>query len=120
MLHTRTEAIKNKSLNDEAEEDKGNNNFSDFIVKKDGNNITIGFYRIVPTIQESVMILHKTHLSIQRHLRGRSLADYIFKTFFYYWPNMYNNVDKYTRNYIKLRVHIKRKAKKRVKHIRTT
>ena len=27
MLHTRTEAIKNESLNDEAEEDKGNNDF---------------------------------------------------------------------------------------------
>ena len=26
-LHTRTEAIKNESLNDEAEEDKGNNDF---------------------------------------------------------------------------------------------
>ena len=58
MLHTRTEAIKNESLNDEAEEDKGNNDFSDFI-KKDSNNITIGFYRIVPTIQESTMILQK-------------------------------------------------------------
>ena len=41
MLHTRTEAIKNKSLNDKAEEDKGNNDFSDFIVKKDSNNIII-------------------------------------------------------------------------------
>ena len=39
MLHTRTEAIKNESLNDEAEEDKGNNDFSDFIMKKDSNNI---------------------------------------------------------------------------------
>ena len=38
MLHTRTEAIKNESLNDEAEEDKGNNDFSDFIMKKDSNN----------------------------------------------------------------------------------
>ena len=35
MLHTRTESIKNESLNDEAEEDKGNNDFSDFIMKKD-------------------------------------------------------------------------------------
>ena len=67
MLHTRTEAIKNESLNDEAEEEKGNNNFSDFIIKKDSNNIIIGFYRIVPTIQESALILHKAHLSNQRH-----------------------------------------------------
>ena len=59
MLHTRTEVIKNKSLNDEAEEDKGNNDFSDFIIKKDSNNIIIGFYGIVPTIQESALILHK-------------------------------------------------------------
>ena len=82
MLHTRTEAIKNESLNDEEEKDKGNNDFSDFIVKKDSNNIIIDFYRIVPMIQESAMILHKAHLSNQRHLRGRSLADYIFKTLF--------------------------------------
>ena len=82
MLHTRIEAIKNESLNDEAEEDKGNNDFSDFIVKKDSNNIIIGFYRIVPTIQESAMILHKAHLSNKRHLKGRSIEDYIFKTLF--------------------------------------
>ena len=81
MLHTRTEAIKNESL---SEEDKRNNDFSDFIMKKDCNNIIIGFYKIVPTIQESPMILHKAHLSNQRHLRGRSLADYIFKNLFYY------------------------------------
>ena len=37
--------------------------FSNFNVKKDSNNIIIGFYRIVPTIQESAMILHKAHLS---------------------------------------------------------
>ena len=36
----------------------------DFIVKKNSNNITIGFYRIVPMIQESAVILHKAHLSI--------------------------------------------------------
>ena len=120
MLHTRTEAIKNESLNYEAEEEKGNNDFSDFIIKKDSNNIIIGFYRIVPTIQESALILHKAHLSNQRHLRGRSLADYIFKNLFYYWPNMYNNAEEYTRNCIKWRIHTKRKAKKRVKHIRTT
>ena len=39
MLHTRTEAIKNESLNDEAEGDKGSNDFWDFIMKKDSNNI---------------------------------------------------------------------------------
>ena len=55
-----------------------------FYCKKDSNNIIISFYRIAPTIQESSMILHKAHLSNQRHLRGRSLADYIFKTLFYY------------------------------------
>ena len=65
MLHTRTEAIKNESLNDEAEEDKGNNDFSDFIMKKDSNNIIIGFYRIVPTIQESALILHKAQNQIK-------------------------------------------------------
>ena len=75
---------KNESLNDEAEEDKRNNYLSDFIMKKEGNNIIIGSYTIVPTIQESAMILHKAHLSNQWHLRGRSLADYIFKTLFYY------------------------------------
>ena len=80
MLHTRTEAIKNVSPNDEAEEEKGNNDFSDFIIKKDSNNIIIDFYKIVPTIQESAMILHKSHLSNQWHLRGRSLAYFIFKT----------------------------------------
>ena len=120
MLHTRTEAIKNESLNDEAEEDKGNNDFSDFIMKKDSNNIIIGFYRIVPTIQQSALILHKAHLSNQRYLRGRSLADYIFKNLIYYWPNMYNNAEEYTRNCIKWRIHTKWKAKKRVKHIRAT
>ena len=52
--------------------------FPDFIVKKDSNNIIIGFYRIVPNIQESAMILHKAQLSIQRNLRERSLADYNF------------------------------------------
>ena len=46
MLHTRTEAIKNESLNDEAEEDKGNNDFSDFIVKKDSNNINKAFIKL--------------------------------------------------------------------------
>ena len=84
MLHTRTEATKNESLNDEAEEEKRTIDFSDFIVKKDSNNLTIGFYKIVPTIQESAMILHKAHLSIQRHLSGRSLVDYIFIILFYY------------------------------------
>ena len=39
MFYTRIEAIKNENLNDEAEEDKGNNDFSDFIVKKDNKNI---------------------------------------------------------------------------------
>ena len=47
MLYTRTEAIKNESLNDEAEEDKGNNDILDFIMKNDSNNIIIGFNRIV-------------------------------------------------------------------------
>ena len=78
MLHTRAEAIKNEGLNDEAEENKGNNEFLVFIVKKDSNNITIGFYRIFTKIQESAIILHKAHLSIQRNLRRRSLAGYIF------------------------------------------
>ena len=32
MLHTRTEATKNEGLYDEAEEEKGNNDFSDFIM----------------------------------------------------------------------------------------
>ena len=100
MLHTRTEAIKNESLNDEAEEDKLIMIFR-FFMKKDSNNIIIGFYRIIPTIQESALIFHKAHLSNQRHLRGRSLADYILKNLFYYWPNMYNNAEEYTRNYIK-------------------
>ena len=81
MLHTRTEAIKNESLNDEAEEEKGNNNFSDFIIKKDSNNIIIGFYRIVQTIQESALILHKAHLSNQRHLRGSLLPIIFLKSF---------------------------------------
>ena len=74
---------------------------SNFIAKKDSNNKTIGIYRIVLTIQESVMIPHKAHLSIQRHLRGRSLADYVFKTLFYYWSSMHNNADEHTRNCIK-------------------
>ena len=43
MLHTRTEAIKNESLNDEAEDNKENNDFSNFIVIKDSHNIIIGF-----------------------------------------------------------------------------
>ena len=59
MLHTRTEAIKNESLYDEEKEDKGNNDFSYYIMKKDSNNIIIDFYRKVPTIQESSMILRK-------------------------------------------------------------
>ena len=63
MLHIRTEAIKNESLNDEVEEYKGKNNFSDFIMNKDSNHIIIGFYKIVPTIQEFAMILHKAYLS---------------------------------------------------------
>ena len=50
MLHTRTEAIKNESLNDEAEEEKGNNDFSD-LIKKDSNKIIMDFYRIVPMIK---------------------------------------------------------------------
>ena len=33
---------------------------------------------------------------------------------------MYNNAEEYTKNCIKWRIHTKRKAKKRVKHIRTT
>ena len=34
MLHTRTEDIKNESLNDEAEEDKGNNDFQILLWRK--------------------------------------------------------------------------------------
>ena len=52
-----------------------------FYCEKDSININIGFYIIVPTIKESTMILHKAHLSIQRHLIGKSLAYYIFKPF---------------------------------------
>ena len=55
---------------------------SDFIMKKDSNNIIIGFYRIVLTIQESAMILHKAHLSSQRH-SGKDLLHIIFLNPFY-------------------------------------
>ena len=45
MLHTRIEAIQKEGLHDETKEEIGNNNFSDLIVNKDKNNITIDFFK---------------------------------------------------------------------------
>ena len=69
MIHARTETIENEGLHDEAEEEKRNNDFSNFIVKKDSYNKAITFYKITQMIRESAMSFHKAHLSFQRHLR---------------------------------------------------
>ena len=69
MLYVRIKAIEIEGLHDKAKEEKGNTYFSDFIVNKNSKNIALGFYRYVPTIQESAMILHKVHLSFHRHFK---------------------------------------------------
>ena len=49
-------------------------------MKKDINNMTMDFYKIILTIQESAIIFHKDYLSIQRHLR----EDLMLIIFFYF------------------------------------
>ena len=53
-----------------------------FYCEKDRNNIIISFYKIVSTIQESAMILHKAHLSNQRNLREDLLLIIFLKPFY--------------------------------------
>ena len=82
MLHTRTEAIKNESLNDEAEEDKGNNKFSHFIVNKYSNNITLGFYRIAQWFKNLQSFFTKS-IHQFKDIWGKDIFQIIFLKFFF-------------------------------------
>ena len=94
--------------------------YDKFIIQESrGNKSLIGYYRILPTIDEIPKMLNEPHARIKSHLNYRNTADYIQNTLHWYWPNIFSDCEDFVNKCIKCRMHKTHKKKRIVKFIRT-
>ena len=94
--------------------------YDKFIIQESrGNKSLIGYYRILPTIDEIPKMLNEAHAWIKSHLNYRNTADYIQNTLHWYWPNIFSDCEDFVNKCIKCRMHKTHKKKRIVKFIRT-
>ena len=81
MLHTRAEAIEYEGFHNEAIEEKRNNDFYDFIMKKDISNITINFIELFQRFKNLLWFFTKLIYQF-KDIWGKDLFQIILLKFF--------------------------------------